>query len=412
MFALLVARPWKTGRVTPAVLVRKVDAEAPTLLLDESDTAFRSDKEYSEALRGVLNTGYERGGAASVCVGQGANITYRDFLTFCPKAIAGIGRLPDTVEDRSIRIELRRKSPNEKVEPLRRRKARGASRPMRERVERWAAANVEVLCDAEPALPDALSADDRAADIWEPLIAIADLAGGDWPDRARMAALSLSTGDGREDESIGVRLLADIRTVFDGHAVERIFSEDLAAALVANEESPWNDLRGKPLDKNKLARRLKPYGVRPQQVRVGTETRKGYRREDFADAWVRYLPQRAETGETRETFQANESNLDSQNVSGVSDVSPQAIGRNGSASDADACVCGAAVWRYTPADRAVCRRHAPPDRACSACGSARWWARLDGGWVCAVCHPPPSGDVVLETMLVVGHAAREKRGTR
>ena len=98
----LVCRPWLTGRVTAAVLVRKTGAEHPTLLLDESDTALKVESEYSEALRGLLNTGYRRSGKASLCVGQGANITYRDFSTFSAKAIAGIGKIPDTVADRAI----------------------------------------------------------------------------------------------------------------------------------------------------------------------------------------------------------------------------------------------------------------------------------------------------------------------
>ncbi|MEK7214362.1 MAG: topoisomerase, partial [Chloroflexota bacterium] len=91
---LLVADPWFTARVTAAVLVRKIDAEGPTLLLDESDAAFGADKEYAAALRSVLNSGYRRGGKASCCVGQGASISYKDFSTFCPKAIAGINKLP------------------------------------------------------------------------------------------------------------------------------------------------------------------------------------------------------------------------------------------------------------------------------------------------------------------------------
>jgi hypothetical protein len=122
----LVARPWFTGRVSPAALVRKVDSETPTLLLDESDAAFNGDKEYAEALRGVLNTGYRRGGKATVCVGQGANIHARDFSTFGPKAIAGVGRLPDTVADRSISIRLKKRAPWEAIERYRERRVREA----------------------------------------------------------------------------------------------------------------------------------------------------------------------------------------------------------------------------------------------------------------------------------------------
>jgi hypothetical protein len=108
VFETLVANPWFTGKVSAAVLTRKIDAQHPTLLLDESDAAFGGDKEYAEALRGVLNTGHRKGGKSSCCVGQGANTTFRDFSTFCPKAIAGIGKLPDTVAGRAISVRLKR----------------------------------------------------------------------------------------------------------------------------------------------------------------------------------------------------------------------------------------------------------------------------------------------------------------
>jgi hypothetical protein len=123
----LVARPWFTGRVTAAVLVRKVAAETPALLLDESDAAFKGDREYAETLRGVLNAGYRRGGVTSLCVGQGANLGYKDFQVFSPKAVAGIGNLPDTVADRAIPIELKRRKPGEHVERFRFRKVEDES---------------------------------------------------------------------------------------------------------------------------------------------------------------------------------------------------------------------------------------------------------------------------------------------
>src|SRR5204863_5407829 len=113
VFELLVAKPWLTGRVTAACLIRKIDHVKPCLLLDESDAAFSGDQQYTEALRGILNTGFQSGGVASCCVGQGANITYKDFRTYCAKAIAGIGHLPDTVADRSIPIRLIRKKPGD-----------------------------------------------------------------------------------------------------------------------------------------------------------------------------------------------------------------------------------------------------------------------------------------------------------
>jgi hypothetical protein len=296
VLSLLAAGSWLTGRVTAAVLVRKVAAEAPTLLLDESDAAFKGEREYAETLRGVLNAGFRRGGVASLCVGQGANITYEDFPVFCPKVIAGIGKLPDTVADRSIPIELRRRRPSEKVERFRLRKVGPEALPIFRDVRAWAQAHLDSLSAAEPDLPDEL--DDRAQDIMEPLLAIADQVGGEWPERSRRAAVGLLTGEEREDaESLGVRLLRDVQGVFDDKSSDRLPTGKLLEALHAMEEAPWGSLRGEALDARGLARLLKPYGVKPEKLREGDDTFRGYRRARFEDAWARYLsspPQEAE----------------------------------------------------------------------------------------------------------------------
>jgi hypothetical protein len=288
---LVVARPWLTGRVSAAALVRKVDRVRPTLLLDESDAAFNSEKEYAEALRGILNTGHRANGKASLCVGQGAALDFRDFSTFCPKAIAGIGKLPDTVADRAIPIRLQRKSKDERVERFHERKAQTEAAPLRAHLESWAIAkNVETLRLAEPRLPEELS--DRQQDGAEPLLAIADLAGGDWPKRSRQSLVELFGGDALEDESLGVRLLRDCRTTFEAHDVDRLSSSCLCMELVSLEEAPWSEFqKGKPLTVRGLARLLHPFGITSGSVRLddGT-TPKGYYRASFEDAWTRYLP--------------------------------------------------------------------------------------------------------------------------
>lgn len=233
----LVARPWLTGRVSAAVLVRKVDAVQPTLLLDESDAAFGGEKEYAEALRGLLNTGYRQSGKASLCVGQGAGLTYKDFSTFCPKAIAGIGELPDTVASRSIPLRLRRRRPDESVERFRRREVEADAASLRERAATFADAHLEQLEPARPALPDELG--DRAQDVVEPLLAIADAAGGEWPTLAREAFVELLRLQQVDDESMGVRLLADVRAIFETGGADRVSTADLLAELVALDEAPW-----------------------------------------------------------------------------------------------------------------------------------------------------------------------------
>jgi hypothetical protein len=297
---LLVPSAWFTGKVTAAVLVRKIHALAPTLLLDESDAAFSGEKEYAEALRGVLNTGYRRGGCASLCVGQGANMTWQDFSTFCPKAIAGIGRLPDTVADRSIPVRLKRARRGD-VERFRERDVKGEAGELQAKMAAWAAANIEALKGARPAIPRSLS--DRQADVCEPLLGIADLAGGEWPEAARTALVKLCGDAQRADDSIGVKLLADIHSVFyprenGGNplpVIERIASEELSKALAEMEGRPWAEWgkTGKPITKNRLARFLSErYSIGPPKtMRLPDERRlNGYDREWFEESWESYLP--------------------------------------------------------------------------------------------------------------------------
>lgn len=285
----IVANPWYTGRVTAAVLYRKIDAEAPTLLLDESDAAFSGSEEYSEALRGILNTGHRRGGKATCCVGQGVTISYQDFSTFSPKLIAGIGKLPDTVADRSIPFRLKRKARHEKVERFRLRNVRPEAERLREKLEAWGAQNIEKLRDARPEFPEALS--DRQRDGAEALLAIADLAGGDWPEAARRALVSLCCDAQATDDSIGVRLLADIKLLFASSETDKIFSKDICQGLAEIETSPWAEWSNdKAISPGKLARLLSSYSITPGTVRIGPSTAKGYLLEDFSDAWARYLP--------------------------------------------------------------------------------------------------------------------------
>jgi hypothetical protein len=284
----IVAEPWFTGRVTAAVLVRKIDRDNPTLLLDESDAAFGGEREYAEALRGILNTGHRRGGVASLCVGKGSGIDFKDFSTFCPKAIAGIGKLPDTVADRSIPIRLKRAAPGEIVERFRLRNLMPEVAGLRGKLEAWCSSIAGKLPNASPSLPDELS--DRQQDGVEPLLAIADAAGGAWPEAARAAVVHLCTDTQNTNDSHGVRLLDDIRQVLEGHDADKIPSTELASALAAIETSPWGEWsNGKPISAPKLARLLRPFGVQPHTIRIGTETAKGYEHSDFEDSFKRYL---------------------------------------------------------------------------------------------------------------------------
>lgn len=282
----LVREPWLTGRTTAAALVRKVDSKRPTLLLDESDAAFGGEPEYTEVLRGVLNTGYRRSGRVSVCT-TAAN-TVVDFSTFCPKAIAGIGKLPDTVADRSIPIRLRRRRWDEPVQRWRERAGKGSAAPVKASLEAWAK-DVN-LREARPALPDELS--DRAQDCWEPLLAIAEAAGEDWPERARRAAVVLQ-GEKPSDESIAVELLTDVREAFrEAGEPEVMATSALRDALVAMSHRPWAvwGRTGKPVTQHTVARWLSEFGVVTTVAKVGKRSTRVYVRATLEDPWTRYLP--------------------------------------------------------------------------------------------------------------------------
>ncbi len=232
---LVVAHPWRVIQPSDAVVFRKIEQAKPTLLLDEVDALYGAKGSgQHDGLRAMLNAGNRRGTTVPRCVGEGANITVREFDVYCPKALAGIGELPTTVTDRSIPIRLQRRAAGQHVDKFRRREAAAAAQPLREWLER-----LDRLVMRYPEVPTEL--DDRAADGWETLLTVADEAGGQWPRRARDAAVMLHAGDDAEDRSLGVRLLADLRGAFAGR--DRVSSDELVEALVADPEAPWGDLR-------------------------------------------------------------------------------------------------------------------------------------------------------------------------
>jgi Protein of unknown function (DUF3631) len=281
---LVVARPWRTIMPSEAVLFRKIDKAAPTLLLDETDAIFNMKNGNTEPLRALLNAGNRRGTVVPRCVGPQQQLV--DFNVFCAKTLAGIGSLPDTITDRSIVVRLERKRRDETAERFRRREALEVAEPIEQELASWAQDAVASLELARPAIPDAL--DDRAEEAWEPLLAIAELASDAWAERATTAAIQLARAD--DEQALGVLLLRDIRDVFLERVVDRLPSATLASLLGEIETSPWGDLWGKPLDARGLARRLKPFGVIPRTIRLddGT-TPKGYLHEQFADVSARYL---------------------------------------------------------------------------------------------------------------------------
>lgn len=310
----LVPRPLPAANITPAAVYRAIEACTPTLLLDEADTFLADNHE----LRGVLNSGHTRA-TAFVIRSVGDEHQPRRFATWCPMAIAAIGRLSETLMDRSIVIEMRRRRANEKVKRLRIDRTPDLNE-LAAKAARWTADNLEGMTNADPDVPAALN--DRAADNWRPLLAIADAAGGEWSTTARQAALALA-GE-QEDDSIDVLLLQDIRAIFDDRGSDRLPSNDLADALVALQGRPWSDWkRGKPLTANALSRLLKPFSIVPGSIRVGAgskDTPKGYKREQFADAWSRYASAPADKAiQTATTPHPSKSEVLSENRTATND---------------------------------------------------------------------------------------------
>jgi hypothetical protein len=389
VFRLVARNSWFTGRVSGAALVRKIDSEHPTLLLDESDTAFSSGDDYSEKLRGILNTGFERDGTYSVCVQKGNDWESRDFSTFSPKAIAGIGKLPPTIRDRAIPISLKRALRSEQRQRFRKRKVQPEVEQLRKRIELWASGNLDALREAEPQLPDELT--DRQQDVGEPLLAIADQAGSEWPERARQALIALLASQVARDDSQGVRLLADIRSCFESHGEKhddrtRIRSSRLLESLTSNEEWQWAEFhKGFPLKAAALARLLSPFDIRPRDLRFEGGIFKGYEESDFEDAWSRYLPPASSTGSEGQPGQqaavyaasrdfpegqharsvaGSKSEESPVNTRGVADVAPRRGDKGNGAAGLEMPWCS----------------HSQES----------WWKRPDGGFVCGVCHPNPA----------------------
>jgi putative DNA primase/helicase len=288
LLMFLTPRSELAANVSTASIFRYVEAEHPTLLIDEGDSFLSANDE----MRGILNSGHTKAGATVIRVEEedGKHVTKR-FSTWAPKAIALIKGLPETLADRSVVVRMMRKPKGAVVERLRKRDT-VELKQLRARCARWAADNGLKLIDADPRVPDPLH--DRAADNWRALLAIADLAGGNWPALARKAACDLSGAE--EDGSMNVALLTDVRTAFGTDTVMK--SVDLVAALVADPEKPWAEWsRGKPLTQRQLARMLGEFGMISVSVHPpGLVHGKGYKRVDLEPAWEAYCP--PEAGQT------------------------------------------------------------------------------------------------------------------
>ena len=303
VIATLVPRPLPTENLSVAVLFRVIEKHRPTMLADECDAWINDNEE----LRGLLNAGHRRGGQALRC--EGENNEVRAFNVFAPAVLCGIGALPGTLHDRSIPIRLERAKPGE----LRQRfDSRHVEREaeLRRKLARFTADNIVALEASDPKMPNGVF--NRLADNWRPLFAIAEIAGGDWPERCAAAFIKLTSRDDLDAQGIGTMLLADIAAIFAakdpnklpsleeslaaieaGEAADKLPSALLATRLVEIEGRPWAEWgkHRKPISTNQLANQLRRFGISPRGIRVGDETPRGYLLDDFKEAFSRYLPE-------------------------------------------------------------------------------------------------------------------------
>lgn len=281
LLSRIVNRPLAASNISSAALFRSIDAWQPTLLIDEADTFMRENEE----LRGIINCGHTRDSAYIVRV-IGDDHTPRRFNVWGTKALAGIGKLPETIMDRSITLELRRKKFEETAERLRHVDPE-IFRILAKKLSRFSQDYSDKVRHAKPTLPDTLN--DRAQDNWEPLFAIAEIAGDEWLQLARTAALKISLNSD-QSESIGVQLLFDIQEIYEPQCIDRFTTSELITALCKDDEKPWATYnRGRPITPRQIANRLKEFGIISNTIRIGTITAKGYQYWQFADAFSRYL---------------------------------------------------------------------------------------------------------------------------
>jgi putative DNA primase/helicase len=280
LISCLVKKPTVASNMTAAPLFRIIEQYQPTVLLDEADAYLRQNEE----VRLIVNAGHKKGGAVFRCVGD--DHQPRAFNVFGPMVIAGIGSQRDTIEDRSIIINMKRKMRDEVTEPFRTDKPGNAEAPARQ-CARWVVDARTRLGGADPTIPKGVY--NRAADNWRPLLAVAETIGGALQERVRIVAQT-KTAEASAGENYGTMLLADIRTLFVEQQSQPLFSDDIVKRLCVWDDRPWGDMgRGQSLTTHKLASLLIQFGIGPQQIKFWNVNKRGYRAEQFADAWDRYL---------------------------------------------------------------------------------------------------------------------------
>ncbi|WP_072688399.1 DUF3631 domain-containing protein [Rhodococcus marinonascens] len=292
LIELTAFNPLLAFSASSASIMRIIDASDPprTVMFDEIDTLFgQGTSSQAQEITAVINAGYKRGAVVPRCVGDGGNISVVELKAFGPVALAGLhSNVPEATRSRSIHFRMQKRKPSEKLEPFYRRDAEALIAPVTEEFASWLTPHLDSLAHARPQMPKGV--EDRPAEIWEPLLAIADLAGGEWPRRAREACRHFVFSDTGYSKPVGLELLSDIRSVFGEQ--DRMSSGDLVTALLGLPDADWRVYKGGFLTQSTLSRLLRPFDVRSKTIRTAGGTAKGYSvAGDFGlgEAWDRHL---------------------------------------------------------------------------------------------------------------------------
>jgi hypothetical protein len=289
---LFCFRPLRTVGMTPAVLFRSIEKDKPTLMVDEAEV-LRSRDERSSALREILNAGYRKGQKVRRCSGE--NYALQEFETYCPKVLVLIGNLPDTLADRAIPIRMRRRNHGESVDRFITVRARRDTAQVRADCKKWATKHRRLVAKAYES-QDVAFLEDREAELWLPLFVVCKLGAPHRVTDLEGTARHLA-GRKASDEpaDVGVRLLSDVREIFNQGSRERIQTAVLLKELNRISDAPWEDYCfGKALNSRALGKLLHPFGIWPQNIRVPAVV-KGYTLDSFRDAFERYLPSESAT---------------------------------------------------------------------------------------------------------------------
>ena len=282
---LLCADPWFSAAVSPAVLVGKITARRPTVLLDDCHTIFSPASRVRAC--GLLAQGARQGGTFSLS----RQSVIHDLDVFCPKALAGDFLLPANIAEHFIPIALLQNFDYGYFRRFRLPEAREMALPIVESLKAWAADHLDALKHAPPFPYDDENFynhfSPRQQDLLEPLLQIAYLFGGDWPSRLISALDAIF----RNDLLHRVYLLSDIRDLFEEEQVQKLPSREILTYLNTLEERPWKEWNnGRPMRAPDLAQMLLRWGIKVRNQRHDSGVRgQGYDINDFKDHFYGWL---------------------------------------------------------------------------------------------------------------------------